>query len=150
MADTNEFDITDSVGNTVEADITIEADPLIKADAINGDPVIADDAGYGASIPAKSIRFDTAHGKLRRSGELYTGTIEYLKLYDRNRLIYDDAILLITASNLVITNGELIVRQENVISGLLSSLEMNTDYWFYLFNVDLTAISIGKIQPVLE
>jgi hypothetical protein len=97
------------------------------------------------------LMFDTVHGKFKRNGQLYTGTIDYLKLYDKDKLFYDtDVNLLITATNLVITNGELTVRQSDVTTGLLSSLELNTNYWFYLFNTDLTAISIGIIQVTSE
>lgn len=125
MADTNEFDIEDSSGNTLEGDIS---------ESIN-----------------VSIRFNATNGKLRRNGVVYSGTIDHFKLYDRNVLLSaNEAVLLISAINLVITDGELIISQADVLSGLLSDLQPNTDYWFYLFNVDLTAISIGKIQPVLE
>jgi len=154
MPEMQDFDIADSSGRMVDEDITdslSQADPLIKPDELNGDPLISPDVIYAGDISTTVIRFDSLHGKFKRNGELFSGTIDYLKLYDKDKLFYDtDVNLLITATDLVITEGTLTIRQADVTTGLLSSLELNTNYWFYLFNTDLTAISIGIIQVTSE
>jgi hypothetical protein len=129
MPEMQDFDIADSSGRMVDADITV------------GD--------YVSSVYV--LAFDSLNGKFKRNGELFSGTIDYFKLYDKDKLFYDtDVNLLITATDLVITEGALTIRQADVTSGLLSSLTLNTNYWFYLFNTDLTAISVGIIQVSSE
>ena len=121
---TVEFDIVDADGNTVESDI------------------------LGSLAAGTLIVFDGTTRRFSKNGRVFTGTIEKMSIYDRNILVDPaNAILLAEVLNVIIVNGQLTITEADLSYGSLAGLNINTDYWFYLFNADLTAISIGTINP---
>lgn len=98
----------------------------------------------------KVIKFDPSTYVLKESGRLFNGTLDYFKLYATNKLLNHDAPLLIEARNIVIINGAVTIRQSDVISGNLSSLLLETEYYFHLFNNEFSKLALGKIILSLE
>ncbi len=127
----------------------IEANPLIHADFIGVNPLIQPDDNFPLTQGEinKLIIFDATTGRWVKNNVLFNGAVDRFKLYDRE-LLNDpvNAIMLLEARNIVIVNGELTLTQSMIYTGLLSNLNFNTDYWFYLFNIDLTVISMGTIR----
>lgn len=99
------------------------------------------------SIPTYVVVFDSTTKRFSKGRVLFTGTVETFAIYDRNILSDpNNAVLLIQAVNVYIDNGEFILTQDKVSFGVVSYLDKDTDYWFYLFNEDLTVISVGVLR----
>ena len=109
----------------------------------SGDAIDFDIEGDGTGI----VVFNSTTKRFSKGRVLFTGTVETFSIYDRNILSDpNNAVLLIQAVNVYIGNGEFILTQDKVSFGVVSSLAKDTDYWFYLFNEDLTVISVGVLR----
>lgn len=109
----------------------------------SGNVVDFDIVGDGTGV----VVFNSTTKRFSRGKVLFTGTVETFSIYDRNILSDpNNAVLLIQAVNVYIGNGEFILTQDKVSFGMVSSLAKDTDYWFYLFNEDLTVISVGVLR----
>ena len=110
----------------------------------SGDAIDFDIEGNGTGV----VVFNSTTKRFSRGRVLFTGTVETFAIYDRNILSDpNNAVLLIQAVNVYIDNaGEFILTQDKVSFGVVSYLDKDTDYWFYLFNEDLTVISVGVLR----
>lgn len=109
----------------------------------SGNVIDFDIVGDGTGV----VIFNNTTKRFSRGRVLFTGTVETFSIYDRNILSDpNNAVLLIQAVNVYIGNGEFILTQDKVSFGMVSSLAKDTDYWFYLFNEDLTVISVGVLR----
>lgn len=109
----------------------------------SGDAIDFDIEGNDTGV----VVFNSTTKRFSRGRVLFTGTVETFAIYDRNILSDpNNAVLLIQAVNVYIDNGEFILTQDKVSFGVVSYLDKDTDYWFYLFNEDLTVISVGVLR----
>lgn len=96
---------------------------------------------------ASFVVFSSATRRFSRDGQLFTGIVDKLCIYNKQVIGDATAVLQAQADNVNIINGELTLTEGDLSYGSLTGLDINTDYWFYLINTNLTVISIGIIRP---